>query len=310
MLARKEKENQRKKYDKNTVLWSYLMLSVEIIGFFGISLYSILWAVRFAWFSYDGVPSNTRFVGWTNFINIFTNDITYWKTLLTTIQFALFKIPIEIPLALFIAVLLSKKLKGSGFFRSVFFTPNVVSIAIVGLIFSNMFSYFGVMNRFLEDINIISKPLDWFSKKWSSLMVLVIADTWHSIGINILYFISALSNVPKELHEAAMIDGAGKVRTFFSITFPCIAPVFQIILMMSIIGTIGTSEIILVLTGGAPGGQTYTVMPYITSSFVPGFASTGANIGYGCALSVVTAIILAGITLIYNKVSAKLGEIY
>ncbi len=303
-----KKEKTKKKYDKNTVIFAYLMLTTEIIGFFVFTLYPILWSVRLSWFSYDGVASNTRFVGWTNYINVFTKDTTYWKTLLTTLQFTVLKIPIELSIALFLAVLLTKKLKGSGFFRTMFFMPHVISVAIVGLIFTNMFSFFGIVNNYLVKAGALAGNIDWFAKKNTAMSILVIASIWQTAGINVLYFISALSNVPEELYEAAKIDGAGTWRLFWSVTLPGIAPVFQIILMMSIIGTIHTSDIVLVLTGGAPGGQTYTVMPYLTGTYVPGFADSGVNIGYGCALAVVTAVILAIITLIYNKYSAKLSE--
>ena len=114
----------------------YLMLSVQLIGFLLITIYPIIWAMRLAWFTYDGVASNTKFVGWDNFIKIFTQDTTYWKTWLTTIKFAIFKIPVELPLAMLMAVILNKKLKGRGFFRAMFYLPNVVAVAIIGLIFS------------------------------------------------------------------------------------------------------------------------------------------------------------------------------
>ena len=295
---------KRKRYKKGVVGCAYAMLSMDIIGFFGLTLYPLLWAVRLSWFSYNGVPSATRFIGWTNYINAFRNDTTYWKAWLTTLQFALCKIPLELPLAIFIAVLLSKRLKGVGFFRTIYFMPHVVSTAIVGLVFSNMFQYFGIIN------NMIHKNIDWFSMKWSSMLTLVIADTWHTIGVNILYFIAALSNVPEDLKEAARIDGATGWQVFKNVTFPCIAPTFQIILMMSIIGTFGTSDIVLVLTGGAPAGQTYTIMPYITSKFAPGFADATANIGYGSALSVITAVILVLVSVGYNKVTARHKNIY
>lgn len=300
----------KKKYEKDTVFWSYAMISTEIIGFLAFTLYPLIWALRLSWYSYDGIPSNTRFIGWTNFINIFTNDSVYWKAVLTTFQFAIIKIPMEIPFSLFLAVILSKKLKGTGFYRTMFFMPNVVSVAIIGLIFSNMFSHFGVINRLLTDCGIIKENIGWFDNKWTSLFSLAFTDTWHTFGINLLYFLSALNNIPEEIYESAKLDGAGRFATFFKITLPCIAPVFQIILMMSIIGTLGTSDIVLVMTNGAPGGQTYTMMPYMTSKFVPGFAGTSANIGYGCAMAIVTAAIMIIITLIYNKISKRISSMY
>lgn len=292
-----------KKYDAHTVKWSYIMLAPEYFGFLVFSLYPILWALRLSWFSYDGTPSATRFIGWTNFINLFTNDVTYWKSFLTTFQFAIMKVPFEMILALSLALALSRSVKGISRLRTFYFIPNVISVAIIGLIFSNMFSYYGFINSLLIKLGILSDYIDWFEHKFTALTTLVLADTWHSFGINMLYFIAALTNVPTELYESAKMDGAGSVVCFFKITLPSIAPVFRIVIMLSLIGTLSTSDIVLVLTGGAPGGQTFTVMPYIVSNFVPGFAGTGANIGYGCAMSMVTAIIMALVTVVHNRIT-------
>lgn len=303
-----KKRIKNRKYDKQTVFWAYVMLSPLILGFLVFTLYPLCWAIRLAWFSYNGTVTGIRFVGFENFINVFTKDTNYWRAMLTTLQFGLMKIPIEIPFALFLAILLTRKLKGTGFFRTMFYMPNVVSVAIIGLIFSNMFSYFGVINNFLGKLGIAN--IDWFSTKMTSLWTLVIADTWHSFGINVLYFMAAINNVSEDLYEAAEVEGANKWQSFIHVTLPGIAPVLQVILMLSIVGTLGTNDLVLVLTNGAPGGETFTVMSYIVKAFVPGFADAAANIGYGCALSVVTAVIMAGITVIYNLLSKKMNDLY
>ena len=289
---------------------AYLMLSPQIIGFFVFSLYPILCAVHKGFFYYDRIPQNTRFVGLANFIRVLTEDTSYWHTWLTTLKFAVYKMPIELILALVLAVFLSKNIKGKGIFRAVYYLPHIISVAIVGLIFSSLFDYFGFINAWLIKLGIITKEISWFSQPFSSLSVLVIAGVWSTFGINVLYFIAALSNVPDELYEAAEIDGAGALRKFFSITLPMIAPVLQIILLLSINGTLQTNEIVLTLTGGAPAGSTYTVMSYQVSQFVPGFATGTVNIGYGCAMSVITSIIMGTIAVFYNKFSNKLQNLY
>jgi len=285
----------------------YLMLLPQIIGFLVFSIIPMLWAISRSWTYYDLVE--TRYVGWDNFRVLFS-DTSYWRTLLTTLKFAVMKIPIEIPLALILAVLLSKKIKAAGLFRAVYYLPHVISTALVALVFSNLFNYFGVFNAMLQKFGIIELPIDWFSSTAAAMWVIVITDIWKTFGVNVLYFISALANVPDEVYESAKIDGANRLQTFFKITIPMIAPTFQIILMMSIIGTLGTSELILVLTNGAPSGTTYTVNAYIFNNYSPGIAQAGVNIGYGCAMSLVTAIILSSITIGYMKLSSKLKQVY
>ncbi len=291
-------------------LQCYLLISVQLIGFLVITVYPILWAVRLAWFSYDGVASNTRYVGWDNFFKIFTQDKTYWKTWLTTIKFAVFKLPIELPLAMFLAVILNKKLKGKGFFRAMFYLPNVVAVAIIGLIFSSMFDYFGIINAWLLKLGFIKERIDWFAGGGTAMFVLIVGAVWNTFGLNVLYFISAMQNIPEEMYESAHLDGASKPVIFFKITLPLMGPVLQTILLLSLVGTLHTNDYILVMTNGAPRGETFTVMSYIVSKFVPGFADNAANIGYGCALSLVTTVIMALIAIGYNKISAKMSEIY
>jgi raffinose/stachyose/melibiose transport system permease protein len=309
LLNNKKISGIKSEYVKDAIQ-AYIMILLPIIGFFVFTLYPMLWSVKWAWFTYDMVPSHTKFVGWQNFITIFTHDLNYWKAWGNTFLFAVLKMPIEISLAFFLAVLLNGKLKGKGFFRSMFFMPNIISLAIIGLIFSNIFGYFGVANGLLQKWHIINEGVDWFSQKSTAMAIVVFASIWNTFGVNILYFLAALQNIPNELYESASLDGASKPTVMFKITLPMIAPVLQTILMLSIMGTLSTCDIILVMTNGGPGGQTNVVATYIINNFVPGFAASGANIGYGCAISIITSFVMGGITLIYMMFSKKLSTIY
>lgn len=302
------KKNKLSKRTKNDIQ-SYIMLSPQIIGFLLFSIFPLIWAIRLSWFSYNGIAEQTRFVGWENFVTLMS-DTSYWSSLANTFLFFLMKLPFEIPVAMFLAVLLSKKLRGAGFFRAMYYMPHVISVAITALVFTNMFSYFGFINGWLQNLHISELPIEWFGTKFKAMFVLVLADTWRSFGVNVMYFMAAIQNVPEDVYEAAKIDGAGKLTTFFRITLPLIAPVMQVILMMSVIGTLGTNELVLVLTNGAPGGTTHTVKSYIFQNYAPGMADMNVNIGYGCAMSLVTGLILAAITLTYMKFSEKMKSIY
>ena len=302
-------KNNKLKY-KNELI-CYIILAVPIIGFLAFILYPYIWAGRWSFFDYTGVASKTQFVGLQNFIDIFTKDSPYWTSWITTIKFALFKLPIEIPLALVLAAILQKdSLKFKGVFRSIYYLPCIISVAIVGVIFSNMFDYRGVINNLFKMVGITDTPIDWFSNYSTSMAVLVIASVWQTFGTNVLYFISALANVPLELYEAADIEGAGTIQKFFLITVPMIAPVFQVILLLAINGTLHIGEFVIVLSNGAPSGSTYTVGAYLINAFVPGFATGSPNIGYGSALSIITSIIYCIIAIAYMKFSNRMSEVY
>ncbi len=300
-------------YKRSMTLQCYLLLALPIIGFLVFTIYPILWTFKWSFFYYNQVPSQTRFIGLDNFITMFTQDFTYLKAWGNTFLFAICKIPLEITLAMVLALILNTGIRGSNFFRTVYYLPNVISMAIIGLIFSNIFQHFGIANETLMKLGITEEAIGWFDTKPGAYFVLVIASTWNSFGINTMYILAALTNVSEDVYEAAAIDGASRITTFFRITLPMILPTFQTILLLSIIGTLGVNDLILVLTGGAPGGKTMTVMAYLTKKFVPGFTTDSVSnlpLGYGCAMSLCTTVIFAIIAILYNKLSGKMKDVY
>lgn len=288
----------------------YLLLLLPLTGFFVFQIYPILWSISKSFFYYDQVPSNTRFVGLENFIDIFASNAKYWRSWLTTLEFTLYKLPFEVPLALVLALLLSKKVKGSSLFRTVFFMPTVISVALSSVIFTNLFQYFGFFNDFFMKLGLIHEPIDWFASKGTAMFVLVMGSVWANFGINVLYFSAALTNVPDDLYEAAELDGANALRKFWSITLPMIAPVFQTILLLAINGTLHVGEYVLVMTNGAPAGTTHTVGSFMLANYVPGFASGDINIGYGCAIAFVNSAIYGAVAIGYMKLSARMQDVY
>lgn len=279
------------------------MLAIPIIGFLVFNVYPIIWSFKWSFYSYTGAESSAVFVGLRNFITVF-HDKTYWNALLTTAEFTLIKVPLEMCLACILAMILTKRMKGSSAFRAIYYMPNVVSVAVIGVIFTNMFGYFGVINDLLQKIGVISKGIDWFSTKWSALWMLALVSIWNTFGVNVMYFLSALANVPEELYESASLDGANGWNKFIHITLPCIRPVLGVVILLALLGTLSTNEYILALTGGAPNGTTHTVMSYLTQQYVPGFAPEGdVQLGYGSAMSLVTTIIFAVVGILQQKIS-------
>lgn len=288
----------------------YLLLGLPLIGFFLFTLYPILWSFAKSFFYYDQIPSHTLFVGLKNYVHIFSKNSIYWKSWLTTLQFTVLKLPFEVVLTLVLAFFLSKKMKGAPFIRGVYFMPTVISAVLCSVIFTNLFQYFGYFNDLFLKLGIISEPIDWYATKWSAMTVLVASSVWKNFGTNVLLFTAALTNVPDELYEAADIDGAGPFKKFMNITVPMIAPVFQTILLLAINGTLHVGEFIVTMTNGAPGGATHTVGSYILVNYVPGFSSGTVDIGYGAAISIITSIIYGLVAFGYNKISAKLQNVY
>ena len=287
------------------------MLLPMFIGFLLFTIYPVLWAVRWAWFDYKGYGTPI-FVGLDNFVRAFSRDSSFWLSLANTFFLAFWKLIIEMPLAIILAYLINDKVKGRSFFRIAYFMPTVLSVAVIGVVFTILFSaYNGIANAALMQLNIITKNVDWFQNRWLALSVMLTVSLWTTFGLNMMYFLMALQNIPKDLYDCAMIDGASGTKKFFYITLPLLAPTMQIVFMLSMLGTMRITDLVLVMTNGQPGGSTEVAMTYIFKLFFQyGDAQSMNQFGYGSALTLIVAFFLAIITTVYLRVSKKMKEIY
>ena len=287
---------------------AFLMILPFLIGFVLFSYVPILYILRYAFTDYNGY-SAPNFTGFHNFVRIFTAEPDFWISIVNTFILSFCKLLVEIPLALLLAVLLNKKLKGIGFFRVTLFMPAVISAAIIGLIFSLLFASFnGTVNTMLQNLGLIGRPINWFGTKGSAMLVLGIASVWQNYGINMMFFLMALQSIPQEINECAELDGAAGIRKFFRITLPMIMPIFESVLLMAIIGSMKVCDLVISLTNGQPGGSTEVVMTFIYKYF---FGNSGRNIqiGYASAMSAVTAVILGIVTIVYIRGTRKIREV-
>lgn len=300
--------NKTKNWNRGQVKWCYLFIAPMLIGFLVFTLYPICWAIRYSFFDYDGIEAS--FIGLDNYIRVFTRDPGYWQAMATTFLMSFGKLLVELPLALLLAILLNNALKGSGIFRTIFFLPNIISTAIMGLIFFFIFDTAnGFVNNVLMEFGI--EPVNWFGHKWTAILVIAIVSIWQGFGINMLFFLSGIQGIPADLYECASLDGANKWKSFVHITLPMLAPTMQVILMMAMIGTIQTTDLVLTLTNGQPAGQSEVIMTYIFKYFFSyGNTVNASQYGYATAAGIVLAIILGGLTAVYLKVTKKSTQIY
>jgi len=283
---------------------AYLMLLPMLAGFALFTLYPMLWLIKWAFYDYDGITSGT-FIGLDNFVRAFQRDPGYWAALSNTFVIVFFKLLIEFPLALTLAVLLNRPSRVNSLLRTVFFLPTIVSTAVIGLIFFLMFEpYQGIVNLMLKDAGFIETSVEWFGDRATANAVIVIASVWHNFGINMVFFLMGLQTIPRELYECAEIDGVTRWQRFRSITLPMLGPIMKLLLMLAIIGSMKMSDLVLVLTNGQPGGRTEVVMTYVFKFFFSyGVTDTTNQFGYASSLAVITAIVLALITGVYYRLT-------
>ncbi|RSL30252.1 sugar ABC transporter permease [Salibacterium salarium] len=231
----------------------------------------------------DGVYT---FAGLSNYTRLL-NDSIFWTALSNTFIIFILQVPLMLMLAMILAsVLNSQLLKLKALFRVSFFLPAVTSLVAYSLLFSIMMQNNGLFNELLGYIGIDGIP--WLSDSVWAKFSIVIAMTWRWVGYNMIIFLAGLQNIPEEMYEAASIDGAGKIRQFFSITVPSLKP---IILFAGILSTIGTLQLFdepFNLTGGGPGNSTMTLGLYIYENGFEYF-----DFSYGSAVAYVVVVLVA-----------------
>ena len=293
--------------DRKAVIQSYLMIAGTVIGMIVFVVIPLIWIMRWCLFSYKGFGA-VRFVGFNNFVRVFARSDKYWLAVKNTFVFAFGKLLVEIPLALVLAFMLTRRLKGRDFFRSVFFMPSMLSVAVIGVVFTYLFNHNqGVVNSLIKQLG--GTPIKWFSDGTTAMIMLMIVSIWQNFGINMLFFMTGLQSIPNELYEAAAIDGASQTQQFLRITIPMLGPIMQMVLMNAILGSLKVTDLVLTLTNGKPSGKTEVMMTYIYKRFFGESGSSAMDYGYGAALTVVTAIILTIVTLMYLRATKKNSDI-
>jgi raffinose/stachyose/melibiose transport system permease protein len=284
---------------------SYGMIFPSLIGLGLFVIYPLIWVFRYCLYSSTGIGT-MYYVGFANFVQFFTKSGRYWQAVGNTFVFAIGKLIVELSIALVCAALLSGKMRFRSFFRSVYFMPSMLSVAVMGIIFYFLFgSYNGVVNEMIRVFG--GKRISWFTDPVLSMVVLMITSIWQNFGLNMLFFMTGFMSISPELYEAASIDGARRSQQFFMISIPMLGPVLQMIVMNALLGSLKVTDLVLVMTGGAPDGATEVMMSYVYKQF---FGYGAKNYGYGAVLIIMTALILGVVTVIYLKTTKKNIEIY
>jgi raffinose/stachyose/melibiose transport system permease protein len=302
------KEKIRKRYVQGDYSL-FLMLVPAVFLLITISIYPFVWILKYTVYDYNGFVS--YFVGLDNFERLFRDSI-YWKSVLQTFYYASLKLIVVIPISLISAVLLNQKLKGTNFFRIIFFVPTVISGAIYSLIFYFIYSpYNGSLNAILNALGITSDKIDWIGNPKIAMISVVIVAAWGAFGNYMILILAGLQGVPQDVYESASIDGTNKVQDFFYITLPMMGPVLKVILMLAITQALKDYESIMVLTGGGPSGKTNVMFLYVYQLMF-GDANSGmqVQVGYGTVVSLMSAFIIGLITFGYLKLSKKMDDVY
>jgi multiple sugar transport system permease protein len=256
------KPSGRFNFQKNWREWlaGYLMILPNFLGFFIFMLIPILATVFIGFTNWDLVNA-PKWVGILNY-KILLRDVIFWTSLKKTILFTIINVPVQSFLALFVAILLNRKLKGLNLFRTLFIAPWVCMPVAIGLTWTWIYNKdFGYINHILSFIGLTK--VGWLTSQDYSLWSIVFTNVWEFLGWHIILLLAALQIVPPELYEAALVDGASNWTRFWKITVPVISPIFFYDFVVNMILTLQIFDLPYAMTGGGPGNATRVFNLYL-----------------------------------------------
>jgi multiple sugar transport system permease protein len=273
-------------------LTGYLFVAPSVIGFFVFVLGPLLAVVYFSFTRYDAL-SAPQLVGLANYQRLFTDE-RLRTVYLNTVIYVVAAVVLINAIALILAALINQRLPKAltYVFRSAYFFPSLVSLVYVSLIWQALFQRdTGLVNYYIQLFG--GQPVDWLNSPTMSRWTVVIVDTWRNVGFAMLIYVAALQDVPKELEEAAAIDGAGPITTFRKIIIPVISQAIFFNITITVIGAFQIYESVIVLTNGGPGDATRSVVMYLAQRAFADF-----QVGYASAIAITLFLIILVVTVL------------
>lgn len=273
----------------------YLYIFPWILGFLIFQLYPLGASLYYSFTEYN-ITGTPTFVGFKNYITMFSSDLLFYTSLGNTLKYVFLSLPMKIITALIVAVILNQKLKGINFYRTVYYIPSIFGGSVaISILWRFLFMDGGLVNRMLNGLGMNSVP--WLSSPNYSLFTLSLLSVWQ-FGSSMVLFLAALKQVPEDLYEAALIDGAGAVRMFFKITLPMITSVLFFNILMQLVNAFQDFTGAFVITNGGPLNSTYL---YALKLYDEAFKYF--KMGYASALSWVLFVIILIFTAIFFRFS-------
>lgn len=290
---------KRSKGQRRESKYFYLFISPWMIGFLLFALYPVGASLYYSFTDYDIIHSPV-FIGGDNFKELF-HDEQFWNSIVVTLKYTFISVPITLFLSLIFAILINQKVPFSGFFRTAMYFPSMISGVSMALLFFWVFNpQAGLFNYGLSLFGI--EPIHWFLDDRYALWALIMMSFW-GLGAGMLIFLAGLQGVPSHLLEAARLDGAGRWRTFWSVTFPMISPVF---LFQLIIGVIESFQVFTQAYTITRGGPSYSTWFYVYNIYINAFK----NFRYGYASAMAWLLLIAVLIITYLIMRSSKRYVY
>ncbi len=284
------------KKSERTAAYLFVVPAVVLLAAF--LIYPALQTIRYAFTDYNIMrPDRIKFSGINNFIELF-QDKNFWIAVKNTLHFTVLVVPFQTALALALALLISSRRRGVSIFRAAYFSPQVTSMVVVAILWTVLYNSnpdSGLLNALLVKLGM--EPCGFLNDPKTSMNSIIFMSAWQGAGYQMMIFLAGLQGIPKEQYEAASIDGAGKVKSFFYVTLPGLKNVIQYVIMISVIQAMKLFTQPYVMTKGGPQNSTRTLVYYV---YEQGFQKR--NFGYACAVAAVFFVIVISLSLGMKKI--------
>ncbi len=276
--------------------WSFIL--PNFIGFAVLTLVPVVTLFYMSITDWQ-VFGNAHVTWFANYVRLF-GDSSFRTSLLNTLYYSVLHIPLTFAVSLGLALLFNTKLRGVAFFRTAAFFPYVTSIVAIAVVWGLLFSPdYGPINQLLKIVGIANPP-GWLTSSDWALPAVVIINTWRDMGYYMILFLAGLQTVPRELIEAARVDGANPVQRFFNVTLPSIRPTTFFVMVILTINSFKIFDLIIVLTQGGPGQATL-----VLSQFVYNKAFVDNQFGYSSSAAVVLFLLCVVVTVVQYVVNKR-----
>ena len=295
--AKKQMKTSR---ERSEFLWGWLFILPTVIGLVVLNIIPIIQTFYQSFFKTGDFGKGNIFVGLENYSKVF-GDHEVWQSLINTFKYAIVEVPFSIIIALVLAVLLNRKMKGRGVYRTIIFLPMVAAPAAVAMVWRWLFnSDFGLLN------NVFHTNVKWVSDPKIAVFSIAVIGIWSIIGYNMVLFISGLQEIPHDYYEAAEIDGATGIKSFFHITVPLLSPTIFFVLVTRVIGSLQVFDLMyMVMDKSNPALEKTQSLVYLFYKY----AFINKNMGYGATI-VILLLVITMIITVFQMIGQKKWVFY